>query len=118
MELSRAAAAVFIWSWRLPLANSQVVVISEGFDDVVRLAGNGWVLTNVSSPRRATGWFQGAQTDLHVAGRAPGPTSPPTTTTRAGGTIDNWLISPMFSTALAGTVTFWLRGGNPGFADH
>ena len=35
------------------------------------------------------------------------------------GEIPNWLITPEFSTATAGTVTFWIRGDNfPGYQDQ
>jgi PEP-CTERM motif len=34
------------------------------------------------------------------------------------GTINSWLITPQFSTATAGSVTFWARGDvAPGFSD-
>lgn len=39
-----------------------------------------------------------------------------------GGTLANWLITPLFSTAAAGTVTFWARAvadpDYPEYEDH
>ena len=32
---------------------------SETFDNIGLLAGNGWVMTNASSPAGSTNWFQG-----------------------------------------------------------
>ena len=93
-------------------------LVSEGFDSVSTLASHGWVLTNNSTAGGTTGWFQGLDsqfpshsgTDSYAAANfnnAPG-----------GGTIDNWLISPEFSTATRGYVSIWLRGAaDDGFAD-
>ena len=93
-------------------------LVSEGFDSVSTLASHGWVLTNNSTAGGTTGWFQGedfifpsqAGTNSYAAANfnnAP-----------VGGTIDNWLISPEFSTATRGYVSIWLRGAaDDGFAD-
>ena len=99
-------------------AHAATTLISEGFDSVSTLASSGWVFANNSTAGGATGWFQGLDyqfpshigTDSYAAANfenAP-----------AGGTIDNWLISPQFSTASNGHVSIWLRGAaGDGFAD-
>jgi len=87
-----------------------VTLLSEGFDSVPALAGNGWVLNNLSSPGGSTGWYQGdgtiyaAQSGSDESYAAANFNNAP-----AGGTISNWLITPTFSTALATTITFYAR---------
>ena len=44
-----------------------VNLVSEGFDDITTLPGNGWVLANVSSPSAGTPWFQGDNTTAFTA---------------------------------------------------
>jgi hypothetical protein len=73
------------------------VVIKEGFEDVGSLQGKGWVAENKSSPVGATGWFQGS----YVAANY--------NNTTDGGTINNWLYTPEFSTLIGATVSFWLN---------
>ena len=34
-------------------------LLTDNFEDISTLAGNGWAFTNNSSPLGATGWFQG-----------------------------------------------------------
>ncbi|MBC8056572.1 MAG: PEP-CTERM sorting domain-containing protein [Rhizobiales bacterium] len=89
-------------------AQAQTVLINEGFDSVAGLAGSGWVQTNLSSPIGSSNWFQG-NTGVFSAqsGAAASYIGANFESAAAGGTLANWLITPTFSTELAGTVSFW-----------
>ncbi|MBX9869207.1 MAG: PEP-CTERM sorting domain-containing protein [Burkholderiaceae bacterium] len=93
-------------------AQASILLLNENFDDVNALPG--WVLTNQSTPGGLTGWFQGndgvftAQSgadnayiaaNFNNAGRDVNGVS----------TLNNWLITPTFSTELAGQISFWAR---------
>jgi hypothetical protein len=101
-------------------AHASAPLLSEGFDNVSALAANGWVTSNLSSPAGSTGWFQG-QSGVAFAAQAGGADSFVAANYNSGidgGTIDNWLITPTFSTASAGVVTLWLRGSaDAGYTD-
>ena len=85
--------------------------IDESFDDISTLAGKGWVLTNDSIPSGTTAWFQG---DVGAAGdvfygdgsSGGGYIAANYNNAAAGGFINNFLITPIFSTETAGTVSF------------
>lgn len=96
------------------MASAQAgVLIDEGFDDVGSLAAKGWVLNNASTPAGITGTFyQGDQSQFAAHSGAPESYAAANyNSAAAGGTINNWLITPEFSTALGATVSFWLRAG-------
>lgn len=87
------------------------VQFQQGFDNVDSLAAQGWIRINASSPAGLTDWYQGdaskftAQTgaiNSYIAANY--------NNAAAGGTIDNWLISPVFDISKNGSVSFWLRG--------
>jgi hypothetical protein len=87
------------------------VQFEQGFDNVNSLAAQGWIRINASSPAGLTDWYQGdaskftAQTgaiNSYIAANY--------NNAAAGGTIDNWLISPVFDISKNGSVSFWLRG--------
>jgi hypothetical protein len=95
-------------------------LLSEGFDDVGALAGEGWLRVNVNpDPSLAVDWFQGQDYVFASHGGDPGAYVATNYAAAApGATLDNWLITPTFSTAQAGTVSFWLRdAGDPGYVD-
>ncbi|MEO5844968.1 MAG: choice-of-anchor J domain-containing protein [Caldimonas sp.] len=119
MKLHRAAAAVLLVV-ATSAAQSQVVVINEGFGNVATLAAGGWVLNNASTPLGTTGWFQGDQTQFAShAGPAAAYIAANFNNAGPGGTIADYLISPLFSTALGGTVSFWARAADdPAYSDH
>lgn len=99
------------------------VLISEGFDNVGDLAGKGWVLNNASTPGGDTpGWFQGDQSQFGAKSGAPESYIAANYGNAAvGGILNNWLITPEFSTQFGATVSFWLRGAadtNPDFFDQ
>ena len=92
-------------------------LIDEGFDyvdPITSLTNNGWLLINQSTPIGSTNWAQGdaslfaAQTGGPVAGDA-AYMSANFNNGVADGSISNWLITPTFSTELAGTVSFWAK---------
>jgi hypothetical protein len=98
-------------------AHANTTLVSEGFDNVATLASSGWVLTNASTAGGTTGWFQG-DGSIFPAHAGTGFAAANFNNAPTGGTIDNWLISPQFSTASNGHVTLWLRGAaDDGFAD-
>ena len=119
MSLRRAATAVVLFA-AATAAHAQVTVVNEGFDNITTLAGSGWVLTNASAPAGTTGWFQGDQTIFPAFAGVPASyVAANFNNAAAGGTIANYLFSPLFTTQLGGTVSFWARSaGDQGFTDH
>lgn len=101
-------------------ANADTVLLNEGFASLAGLAGNGWVLTNNSTPLGSTGWFQGDAGIFAAQAGAPESYAAANFNNAAvGGTISNWLITPTFSTATAVAISFWARADAfAGFADH
>ena len=101
-------------------AHSQTVILSESFDSVAALGGSGWVQTNLSTPGGTQSWFQGNPGIFASQAGAPNSYIGANFLSGAdGGTLANWLISPTFSTAAAGTVTFYARSaGSAGLSDH
>jgi hypothetical protein len=112
------AAAAFLAS---SSASRAATLLSEGFDDISALPGDGWVLTNASTPPGAVdGWFQGNSGIFNAQAGAPEAyVASNFNVAGAGGTLANWLITPVFSTAAAGSVTFWVRGAaEPDYDDY
>lgn len=102
-------------------ATSQAgVLVSQNFDNVATLGAAGWVQANNSSPSGLTDWFQGDQSIFGAQqGAANSYIAANYNNAAAGGTIDNWLITPQFSAATGAVVTLWLRGANDaGFFDN
>lgn len=89
------------------------VVVNEGFDNIDTLAGSGWILANNSTPVGTTpaGFFQGNQ-DIFTAqaGADNSYLGANFNSAQAGGTISDWLVTPVFSAMYGATVTFFLRG--------
>lgn len=92
----------------LPLTMSAGIV--EGFDDISTLVGNGWVMTNNSSPVGTTGWFQGnpavfdaysGATNSYIAANF--------NNAGFGGNISNWLMTPVFDLGGPNAIFFWTR---------
>lgn len=90
------------------------VLLSEGFENVAGLTAKGWVFTDKSTPGGLThGWFQG---DQNIFGAQSG--SPYSYAAAnfngapAGGTLDAWMLTPIFDASHGATVSFYLR------ADH
>jgi len=96
------------------------VLVKEGFDNVSTLESSGWILTNASTPAGSTNWAQGDQTILSAHSGAPESfISANYNNAAEGGTLDNWLITPEFSTQFGALVSFWLRGAaDDGYSDQ
>ena len=97
------------------------VVLHEDFNNVPGLTSAGWVLNNASTPPGAVaGWFQGDQSQFAAqSGSAESYAAANYNNAAAGGTLDNWLITPVFSTAENFTVTFWVKGAADDlYSDH
>jgi len=101
-------------------SNAQTVLLSENFDDFNSLAGKGWVAQNLSPFQDAssTSWFAGdasifsansGNADSYIAANYNAATAGP---------IFDFLFTPTFSLANAGTVSFFAKSANdPGFID-
>jgi hypothetical protein len=92
-------------------------LVTQNFDNVAALPG--WVQTNNSSPAGTNSWFQGDQ-QIFTAyqGASNSYIAANFNSAAAGGTIDNWLITPEFNSETGATVSLWLRGdANPDFFD-
>lgn len=100
-------------------AHSQVL-LNQGFENVDALSN--WVLLNNSSPAGAVSaaWFQGsADTFTAQSGTDASFIASSYNTAAAGGTLNNWLITPTFSTASAVDVVFYARAdGVAGYSDQ
>jgi hypothetical protein len=95
-------------------------LLAEGFEDVGTLAGKGWVLKNASTPVGSTGWYQGDQAQFAaLSGAANSYAAANYNNAAAGGSLENWLITPMFSIEKGAIVSFWLRAaGADGYSDQ
>lgn len=87
------------------------VLLSEGFDDVAALADQGWVFSNNSvPPGLVDGWFQGnIETFESHSGTPEAYIASNYAAAEPGGILNNWLLTPEFSTATSVVVSFWLR---------
>lgn len=85
---------------------AQTTLISEGFENVAGLAASGWVLTNQSA-NAGLDWAAGSANILTAQAGSPASFISASWQSASSGAIANWLISPVFSTAQAGTVSFW-----------
>ena len=94
------------------------VLVSENFNNVASLNGSGWVMNNNSTPvGTVANWFQGDQTTFAAqAGPANSYAAANYNNAAVGGTLDNWLITPVFDTTNDVTVSFWARSDQ--FADY
>lgn len=88
-------------------------LLEEGFNGTIgNLTSAGWVITNHSTPGGIRSWFM-AEFDHPwnaQAGAAASFIQANYDSAPVGGTIDNWLITPTFSTATDLAVTLWIRG--------
>ena len=99
-------------------------LIDESFDSITTLAGKGWVLTNDSVPTGTTAWFQGnvgAAGDVFYGDGSSGGgyIAANYNNAASGGFVNNYLITPVFSTELAGTVSFLAKAdvSDPSYYD-
>ncbi|MGJ5817989.1 choice-of-anchor J domain-containing protein [Paludibaculum fermentans] len=94
-------------------------LLKEGFTDITTLSGDGWVMTNNSSPLGIEGWFQGTPgvfgaesgaTDSYIAANF--------NNAAPGGNVSNWLLSPVVTLHDGMTILFYTRTEAPQiFAD-
>lgn len=97
------------------------VLLSEDFNNVAALPGQGWVFDNQSQPPGPVAtWFQGDPETFTAHMGAPNAYIASNFNVAApGGTIENWLITPEFSTEMNVVVSFFLRADAfPGFFDQ
>ena len=96
---------------------------SESFNDITLLAGNGWVMTNASSPVGSINWFQGnpvgaggpfdafnGATNAYIAANF--------NNTGSTGTISNWLMTPNRTFRNGDVLTFYTRKPTPNPTDY
>jgi hypothetical protein len=104
----------------IAMSAQAAVQFEQGFDNVGSLAGQGWIRINASTPGGATNWFQGdASVFTAQSGAINSYLAANYNNAPIGGTISNWLISPVFDISKDGSVSFWLRGDNyPGYSDQ
>ena len=95
------------------------VLLSENFDNVGALAGNGWAAVNNSTAGGTTGWFQGDNTAAFSAfnGAANSYIAANFNNAPLGGDISNWLLTPVIDLSAAISISFWTRVDNVGFND-
>ena len=119
MRLRRAAVAAGL-AMAAFVAHAQVVVVDEGFENVATLPAAGWVFNNASAPVGPTGWFQGDESIFAAfAGASNSYIAANFNSALPGGTIANFLFSPVFNTQGGGAVSFWARAaGEEDFIDH
>lgn len=103
----------------LPLAGAAQANIIEGFDDIGSLAARGFILRNASTPAGSNGFFQGNSRVFGAQDGTPGAyLGANYQSAAAGGTIDDWLISPEFSTSAGGAISFYVRAAaDQGYTD-
>jgi hypothetical protein len=106
------AAALLIVGLAAPA--SATAILTENFDDVGALAGNGWTLINNSTPVGDTSWFQGnpdvftafsGAPDSYIAANFLG--------AGFGGSISEYLISPLLTLNNGYTISFYTRSAGP-----
>lgn len=99
---------------------SAATILSEGFTDIAALAPAGWVLTNESTAGGIQNWFQGNEGIFAAqSGAASSYLASNYLVVGVGGQVSNWLITPIFSTATAGSVTFWINSvADAGYQDQ
>jgi hypothetical protein len=99
---------------------SAAPLLSEGFENVGNLAGKGWVRNNQSTPLgQVQNWAQGDGTVNFAAasGTANSYISAIFSNAAPGGTVSNWLLTPVISLANNNALNFDLRLLGDGFLD-
>ncbi len=93
-------------------AETPVVSLTEGFDDVTTLSG--WTLNGSA----ASSWFQGNSGIFGAyAGAASSYIGSNYVTGESTGSFDNWLITPEIALSGATRLTFYTRTAETGYAD-
>ncbi len=92
--------------------------ITENFDDITLLAGNGWSMQNLSTPVGTTNWFQG--TNIAAGGpfdafngAANSYIGANYNNTGSTGDISNWLMTPTLTLRNGDVITFYTSKDSP-----
>lgn len=104
----------------LSLSVHATTLLSEGFDDVSKLAAGGWSTVNLSNPVGIPSWEQGnTQAFTAQAGAEDSFIAVNYLSGDAGATLFNSLITPTFSLESDTRLTFWVRADVlEGFVDQ
>jgi hypothetical protein len=85
-------------------------LLTESFNDVTTLPGNGWTQLNVSTTVGSTSWFEGNNTVFKsYAGTPKQYIAANFNNTTGSNTISNWLITPVISMNNGDIVEFYTR---------
>ncbi|MDB5961375.1 MAG: hypothetical protein JWP59_2669 [Massilia sp.] len=101
--------------------SSQAAIISEGFVDVSTLTSKGFILRNDSSPAGPLfpAYTQGGSGFDAQEGPADSYLGMNYNVGDVGGTLNNWLITPLFTTTEDLGVSFWVQGAtDPNYLDQ
>ena len=85
-------------------------LLTESFNDITTLEGDGWTLINASATTGTTGWFQGKPSAFHAYSGTPkqyilAEFNNPSNTD----VISDWLITPVLSVDNGYSITFYTR---------
>jgi len=97
------------------LASAQAQLLSEGFENVAGLAGQGWALVS-NGAGTGDGWFQGNPGIFAAAAGAPDAYAAANWVGSAT-SISDWLMTPVLSVSGGGSLSFQLRLLGDGFLD-
>jgi hypothetical protein len=94
-------------------------VLSQGFDNVSALSGQGWVFTNNSAAPVGQNWFQGNPGIFPAAQGAPDSYAAANflSSGAATGAVSNWLITPALTLDASSVISFYVRNGGEDFLD-
>ncbi len=86
-------------------------VLTENFDNIATLGPAGWAIFQNSQPLGATGWFQGDSSVFPSQAGAPNAyiSADFDNTVGPGGTISNWLITPVLTLHNGDVLSFYTR---------
>lgn len=91
------------------------VLLSEGFEDVGTLAGDGWSFQNLSTPGGVQApWFQGNGLFTAPAGTANSYVAANFNSAPDGGTINAWMMTPVVQMNNAVSLSYDLRLNSSG----
>jgi PEP-CTERM motif len=114
----RTVLTVFCASFITGSTAHAAPILVENFDDITTLSASGWSLVNLSSPVGTTSWFQGntgvftaqdGAPDSYIAANFLG--------ADFGGSIDEYLVSPLVTLNNGDTLSFFARTSSSIFND-
>lgn len=112
-----AAMATILLASGIAAGPASASVISTGFETGDPLSD--WFTGNFSSPA-GSGWFQGNTGIFSAQGGSADSYLAANFLSAAGGvgTINNWLVTPVFDQLGNIALSFWARTADPGFSDR